>query len=97
MAACLAGGALRASAQEAAEPIVLDYVASSGCPDRAAFEAVDATRVYVPSGTSLVAVPIDGGSAKTLATGMHPIGVAVDASYVYWTDPVANAVMKMLK
>jgi hypothetical protein len=71
---------------------------------------VDATRVYLatarylPSnqsalqGGSIVAIPIGGGPATTLATlGDTPGGIAVDAHYVYWSDTTANAVMRLAK
>ena len=38
-------------------------------------------------------VPVGGGSVTTLASGRHPIGIAVDATSVYWT--ASGAVMKL--
>ena len=54
--------------------------------------AVDATRVYftVPAQNALVAVPIDGGAATTLASTSSPLGVAVNDTAVYWTSQAGS-------
>ncbi len=60
--------------------------------------AVDADRVYFGSTQGDVAsVPIGGGAVTTLAPGAGPIGIAVDANSVYWTNRDEGTVMKVAK
>jgi hypothetical protein len=62
--------------------------------------AVDAARVYFVGNSdgSVHAVPVDGGPVVTLATGQSgPGGIAVDATYVYWSNLGSGSVMKLAK
>ena len=60
--------------------------------------AVDSDRVYFGSTQGdVVSVPIWGGAVTTLAPGAGPIGVAVDANNVYWTNRDEGTVMKLAK
>lgn len=47
--------------------------------------AVDATHVYFGTGSVLMKVPLDGGTPTTLASSAGQ-GVAIDDSFVYFTD-----------
>jgi hypothetical protein len=61
--------------------------------------AVDADRVYFRIADVIEAVPIGGGPLTTLATTSSlwdcGFGLAIDATYVYWTD--GTTVMKVAK
>ena len=60
--------------------------------------AADATTLYIASSTKLVRIPLGGGAAETLATGIAGAeGIALDATSVYITDDVGNAVVKVAK
>jgi hypothetical protein len=62
--------------------------------------AVDSTDVYYGNGgnASLMRVPIAGGTAVTLNNSQPFISaIAVDSSFVYWTCPFSNAVLKLAK
>jgi hypothetical protein len=50
--------------------------------------AGDALNVYVSDGNQVLKVPKSGGSAVTLnnSAGLGPLGIAVDASGVYWAN-----------
>lgn len=50
--------------------------------------AVNATHAYVVGGGPMQRIDLNGGGSASLVTSANPgAGVAVDASYVYWTDP----------
>jgi hypothetical protein len=63
---------------------------------------VDATSVYWIVGGSVMKMPLDGGSPVTLVSGLAPhsfvASIAVDSSFVYWTNGAdlysGGAVMK---
>lgn len=59
--------------------------------------AVNATSIYWgASNSALNVTPLAGGAVTTLVSGeQDPMGVAVDASDVYWTDFYSGSVKKM--
>jgi hypothetical protein len=66
--------------------------------------AVDATSVYWTTNTTVMKVPIGGGTSITLASGQDSsgsgnlgidTGIAVDATSVYWTNLGAGEVRKV--
>jgi hypothetical protein len=70
--------------------------------DRLSGIAVDGTSVYWVAGTSdassgaIMMLPIGGGTPTTLASRPGtPAHLAVDASYVYWTEQMRSAVLKV--
>jgi hypothetical protein len=81
MARALGGGKVQALAPRQAYP---------------RFVVVDATAAYWTDLTTVMMVPLDGGTATTIASGQNPEGIAVDATSVYWTNWAggAGAVMK---
>jgi hypothetical protein len=50
--------------------------------------AVDGENVYGASITNgtIVKIPVGGGASQVLASADYPMGVAVDANYVYWAE-----------
>jgi hypothetical protein len=92
-------GAIMKVAQSGGTPVTL---ATSARPNAI---AVDGTNVYwstqaygAPS--TISKVPIAGGTATTLESGLPPVeGIAVDATSIYWTqdDASAGAVKKAPK
>jgi len=70
--------------------------------DRLSGIAVDATSVYWVAGTSdassgaIMKVTVGGGTPKTLATRPGPPAhLALDDSYVYWSEQMGGAIMKV--
>ena len=63
--------------------------------------AVDSDNVYWTNlgdaQGSVMRLAIHGTIPVTLATGQDPVGVALDATYVFWTDAFGGTVMKMAK
>ena len=49
-----------------------------------------------PDDGALVRTPLDGGATETLACGSFAIGVATDATSLYWTDYSGGRVMKLM-
>ena len=53
------------------------------------------TSVYVIAGAEVMSVPLGGGSPTTLAVDQgNPLGLALDATHVYWTS-LSGAVLKV--
>ena len=60
--------------------------------------ATDATTLYVAASTKLVSIPLGGGAARTLATGLAGAGgIALDAANVYLTDDDGDEVVSVAK
>ena len=59
--------------------------------------AVDATHVYFDDDGGLKRVPIAGGSVQTLVTGYNPWEIALDDTYVYWTEKSPGAIRRVAK
>jgi hypothetical protein len=64
--------------------------------------AVDSTNLYFTYGTSIMSLPIAGGTATTIATsaGNPAYGLTIDASNVYWTtggDFQSGPILKVAK
>jgi hypothetical protein len=58
--------------------------------------AVNSRNLYWAANGNIVTVPIGGGATTTLATGQsNPVGVAVDAANVYWSNMGDGTVMKL--
>lgn len=55
----------------------------------------DASNVYWLQGGTIYSMPVAGGPVTALAASRHPLDIAVDATHVYWTDRLANTVMKV--
>ena len=64
---------------------------SAGCTG--ARLAIDATNVYWTTGSTVMQVPIAGGSATTLASGQQPQAIAVDATNVYFSSYLFGAAL----
>jgi hypothetical protein len=63
--------------------------------------AVDAQNAYFANGASVESVPLSGGTPSILATagvGSQPYAIALDATFVYWTETGSSgSVMKLAK
>jgi len=60
--------------------------------------ATDATTLYVAASTKVVSIPLGGGAARTLATGIAGAGgIALDDTSVYVTDDDGGAVVRVAK
>ncbi len=60
--------------------------------------ATDATTLYVAASTKVVSIPLGGGAARTLATGIAGAGgIALDATSVYIADDDGDAVVRVAK
>lgn len=60
--------------------------------------AADATNLYVAASTEILSRPLAGGKVRTLAGGLAGAGsIAQDATSVYVTDDLGNAIVKVSK
>jgi hypothetical protein len=57
--------------------------------------AVNATNLYWATGGNLVTTLITGSSVDTLYSGTAIEGIAVDATYVYWSTYTEGTIMRM--
>jgi hypothetical protein len=59
--------------------------------------AVDASGVYFAAGGRVRRIALGGGPASDVFVGGAPLGLAIDANAVYWTDPSGQRVMLRAK
>ncbi len=60
--------------------------------------AIDATFVYFTAGNGVFAVPKAGGAVIPLAAGLgKPTAIAVDGSFVYWSDFATQTIARTAK
>ena len=60
--------------------------------------ATDATTLYVAASTRLVSMPLGGGVARTMATGIVGAeGIALDATSVYIADDAGGTILRVAK
>jgi hypothetical protein len=76
----------------AASPVPTDrtlpyglVVVATGLPKTVALE-VDATNAYLATSTSLLRMPLAGGTPEMMVSGVAPVMTAIDADNIYWVD-----------
>jgi hypothetical protein len=53
---------------------------------------------YGPGHGAVFSIPIQGGPVAKLATTYGPaLGLAVDASYLYWSEPANDRILRLAK
>jgi len=71
------------------------YLSNQGVPGCL---AIDSTNVYFTLAKDVMKVPLDGGPAIVLVSESgQPQGIAVDRQNIYWTNDLANTVMRFEK
>jgi hypothetical protein len=56
---------------------------------------LDGTTLYFSTEGAIMKVPVIGGVPETVVTALLPVGLAVDATSVYWAEPLSNSVKKV--
>jgi hypothetical protein len=65
--------------------------------DRPTAVVVDSVSVYWVEGGGVYKKPLAGGPIITVDSAGHPSSLAIDDSFLYWTDPTQDAVLKAPK